>query len=38
MADINAALTAFGAVPVEDDVRFMELHTRHHGKRMVDRQ
>jgi hypothetical protein len=24
--------TVFGAVPVEDYVRFMELHTRHHGK------
>lgn len=24
--------TIFGAVPVEDYVRFMELHTRHHGK------
>ena len=30
--------TIFGAVPVEDYVRFMELHTRHHGKQMVDRQ
>ena len=29
--------TIFGAVPVEDYVRFMELHTRHHGKQMVDR-
>jgi hypothetical protein len=28
--------TAFGAVPVEDFVRFMELHTRHHGKQMSD--
>ena len=28
--------TIFGAVPVEDYVRFMELHTRHHGKQMVD--
>jgi hypothetical protein len=26
--------TIFGAVPVEDYVRFMELHTRHHGKQM----
>jgi hypothetical protein len=25
--------TIFGAVPVEDYVRFMELHTRHHGRR-----
>ena len=29
--------TIFGAVPVEDYVRFMELHTRHHGKQ-IDRQ
>jgi len=29
--------TIFGAVPVEDYVRFMELHTRHHGKQMADR-
>jgi peptidoglycan/xylan/chitin deacetylase (PgdA/CDA1 family) len=29
--------TAFGAVPVEDVVRYMELHTRHHGKQMADR-
>jgi hypothetical protein len=29
--------TIFGAVPVEDYVRFMELHTRHHGKQMEDR-
>jgi hypothetical protein len=29
--------TNFGAVPVEDYVRFMELHTRHHGKQMADR-
>lgn len=28
--------TIFGAVPVEDYVRFMELHTRHHGKQMGD--
>jgi hypothetical protein len=30
--------TIFGAVAVsvEDYVRFMELHTRHHGKQMVD--
>jgi len=28
----------FGTVDVEDYVRFMELHTRHHGKQMVDRQ
>ena len=29
--------TIFGAVPVEDYVRFMELHTRHHAKQIVDR-
>ena len=29
--------TIFGAVAVEDYVRFMELHTRHHGKQMPDR-
>lgn len=29
--------TIFGAVPVEDYVRFMELHTRHHGKQMAER-
>ena len=29
--------TIFGAVPVEDYVRFMELHTRHHGKQMATR-
>jgi len=28
--------TIFGTVPVEDYVRFMELHTRHHGKQMAD--
>ena len=28
--------TIFGAVPVEDYIRFMELHTRHHGKQMAD--
>jgi hypothetical protein len=28
--------TIFGAVAVEDYVRFMELHTRHHGKQMAD--
>ncbi len=30
--------TTFGTVGVEDYVRFMELHTRHHGKQMADRQ
>ena len=29
--------TIFGAVRVEDYVRFMELHTRHHGKQMAER-
>ena len=29
--------TIFGVVPVEDYVRFMELHTRHHGIQMPDR-
>ena len=29
--------TIFGAVSVEDYVRFMELHTRHHGKQMTER-
>ena len=28
--------TIFGAVPVADYVRFMELHTRHHGKQMAN--
>jgi hypothetical protein len=28
--------TIFGAVAVEDYVRFMERHTRHHGKHMPD--
>ena len=28
--------TIFGAVPVEDYVRFMELHTRHHGRQIVE--
>ena len=28
--------TIFGAVSVEDYVRFMELHTRHHGKQIAD--
>jgi hypothetical protein len=29
--------TIFGVVPVEDYVRFMELHTRHHGRQMPGR-
>jgi len=28
--------TIFGTVSVEDYVRFMELHTRHHGKQIAD--
>ena len=30
--------TIFGAVPVEDYVRFMEIHTRHHCKQVEDRK
>ena len=30
--------TIFGAVRVEDYVRFTEIHTRHHNKQMMDRQ
>jgi hypothetical protein len=30
--------TVFGAVSVEDYVRFMEVHTRHHVKQIADRQ
>ena len=30
--------TIFGAVSVEEYVRFMELHTRHHGKQIADSQ
>jgi len=30
--------TIFGAVHVDEYVRFMELHTRHHNKQMMDRQ
>src|SRR5438132_4219500 len=29
--------TTFGTVGVEDYVRFMEIHTRHHDKQMADR-
>ena len=32
---IGMRTTIFGIVPVEDYVRFMELHTRHHGKQMA---
>ena len=28
--------TIFGVVPVVDYVRFMEIHTRHHGKQMAE--
>jgi hypothetical protein len=28
--------TVFGVVPVADYVRFMELHTRHHGKQLAE--
>lgn len=35
--DERMRTTIFGAVPVADYVRFMELHTRHHGKQMADR-
>jgi hypothetical protein len=27
--------TMFGAVPVEDFIRFLELHTRHHGRQIA---
>ena len=30
--------TIFGVVPVEDYVRFMEIHTRHHGTQMGEWQ
>jgi hypothetical protein len=30
--------TIFGTVAVEDYVRFMEIHTRHHGKQIGERQ
>jgi hypothetical protein len=30
--------TVFGVVPVADYIRFMELHTRHHGKQMPKRR
>ena len=30
--------TIFGAVSVEDYVRFMEIHTRHHNKQIADRR
>jgi hypothetical protein len=36
--DEGMRTTIFGLVPVADYVRFMELHTRHHGKQMADAQ
>ena len=30
--------TGFGSAPVQDYVRFQELHTRHHSKQMAARQ
>ena len=30
--------TIFGAVTVQDYVRFMEIHTRHHNKQVADRR
>jgi hypothetical protein len=33
--DVRIRTMIFGAVPVEDYARFMELHTRHHGKQMA---
>ena len=37
-ADGRPMTTAFGLVPVQDCVRFSELHTRHHSKQMAARQ
>ena len=34
-ADGRPTTTGFGSVPVEDLVRFSELHTRHHSKQMA---
>jgi hypothetical protein len=36
--DERMRTTVFGVVPVTDYVRFIELHTRNHGKRMGDAQ
>ena len=33
--NVRMRTTIFGAVPVEDYVRFMELHTRHHSRQMA---
>ena len=37
-ADGRPMRTWFGPVPVQDLVRFLELHTRHHTKQMAARQ
>ncbi|HUJ23958.1 MAG TPA: DinB family protein [Bryobacteraceae bacterium] len=37
-ADGRLMRTIFGSVPVQDLVRFSELHTRHHRKQMAKRQ
>ena len=37
-ADGRPMTTIFGSVPVQDLVRFSELHTRHHSKQMAARQ
>jgi hypothetical protein len=37
-ADGRPMTTAFVSVPVQDCVRFGELHTRHHSKQMAERQ
>ncbi len=38
VADGRPMTTIFGPVPVQDLVRFSELHTRHHSKQMAGRQ
>ena len=37
-ADGRPTTTGFGSVPVEDLVRYSELHARHHNKQMAARQ
>jgi hypothetical protein len=37
-ADGRPMTTGFGSLPVQDVVRFSELHTRHHTKQMAARQ
>ena len=37
-ADGRPTRTLFGSAPVEDLVRFNEIHTRHHSKQMAARQ